>query len=91
MEKLYIETNRGKVPIDPEVVERLKLEKGEVSPFTRNRIVGENGDFPAETSMEKDPKNCGLPMSSEKDAENVQFSTSEIIDLAQGADSYEHR
>jgi hypothetical protein len=91
MEKLYIETDSGNLPIDPGVAERLKLEKGTFSPFTNRRIIGERGDFPKETPAEKGPKNseAALKLNEEgfEPTENIQFSTAEILDLARGVDS----
>ena len=90
MEELYIETKNGNVPIDPKVIKKFNLEQGSLSPFTRSRIVDKNGEFPAETATEKDPKNNGTTQKPEDgivETENVQFSTSEIIDLAHGEDS----
>lgn len=90
MEELFIETKNGKERIDPGLVQKLNLEKGSLSPFTRSRIVGKNGEFPYETATERDPKNNGRTQKPEDgivETENVTFSTSEIIDLAHGEDS----
>ena len=93
MEELYLETKNGNIPIDPKVIETFNLEKGTLSPFTRSRIVGKNGEYPKETKAEKDPKNNATTQKPEDgivETENVTFSTSEIIDLAHGEDSFEH-
>ena len=45
-ENLYIETLNGNIRIPRDIVESQGLEKGMLTPFTRFRIVGENGDFP---------------------------------------------
>lgn len=88
MEKLFVETSGGKSAIDPDVVRKYHLEKGTWSPFLRGRIVGESGDFPAETAAEKDPKNSGnVADPPENEPGGVMLSTSEIIDFAQGSDS----
>jgi hypothetical protein len=90
MDKLLLETDNGNVPIDPKVAKKMNLEKGSLSPFTRERILGKNGDFPPETAMEKDPKNSGKVESpAENDIKDggVMLTSSEVIDFAQGADS----
>jgi len=87
MENLFIETKSGNIPIDKEFIEKNNLKKGMISPFTRNRIVGENNDFPSRSSMMKDSKN-GLLNEDPEDTENVMLSTSEILDFSQGEDSH---
>ena len=90
MEKLYIETKNGNVPIDPEIAKKFNLEKGTLSPFTRSRIVGKDGEFSKETASNKAAQNHDHPPKSDDgvaETENVKFSTSEIIDLAHGEDS----
>lgn len=87
MEKLFIKTETGDRAIDREVARRYNLEKGLYSPFTHQPITNKNGEFPAELKAEKDPKNTGDNNLDNADKENVMFSTSEIIDFAQGTDS----
>lgn len=92
MEELYLETKNGKVPIDPAVAEKLGLEKGTKSPFSRQRIVGPNGEYPQETGIEKDPKNQPLSKSGRAEDDDplyggTMLTTSEILDFAQGTDS----
>lgn len=84
MENLYIETDNGNIPIKKEVIEKHKLEKGMISPFTRFRIVGENGEFPFRAAAKKDLKQDTM----NADAEDVMLTASEIIDFSQGADSH---
>lgn len=91
MKKLYLETKYGRVLIDPAVVEKYKLEIGEESPFTHDRIVDKDGDAEKENEPEKVPLegtkgelvNDGIA-----EIDNaLTLSTSEIIDFAQGTDS----
>lgn len=86
MENLYIETQDGRKSIDPKVIEKYKLEKGLISPFSRKPITGKFGEYPSETSIEKDPRNNG-GNDIQDDGENVMFSTSEVLDFAQATDS----
>ena len=82
MEKLYMETKAGNIPIDEKIVEKYDLEKGTFSPFTSNRIVNADGDFTKKIPP-KEPVSMG---ESEGDVD-VMEKTSEMIDLAQGVDS----
>lgn len=90
MKKLFIETKDGALPIEGKIAEKYSLEKGTKSPFTGGRIVGENGDFAKAPPKEKD---CRATEKSPKedhtaeDRDGTLFTTSEIIDLASGADS----
>jgi hypothetical protein len=85
MENLYIETLNGNIQIPRDIVESQRLEKGMLTPFTRFRIVGENGDFP-QRQVRGNQKDL-LNEDSEA-TENVMLSTSEIIDFSQGMDSH---
>jgi len=87
MERLYIETDSGRLPIDPAVAERLKLEKGTFSPFTNKRIVGEKGDFPERRPAKNGDGALKLDENKFEPTENIQFTTAEILDLALGTDS----
>ena len=91
-EELFMETNQGNIPIEPETVKKFHLEKGTLSPFSRRRIVDRHGDFPAETEAQKDQTNTVKGEKHQKDDEErqnggVMLTTSEIIDLAHGEDS----
>ena len=82
MEKLYIETDNGKIPIPINIAQKLNLKKGMLSPFTCNKIVGENNDS-------ENPDNEKPLLNEDPEAtENVMLSTSEIIDFSQGTDSH---
>ncbi len=96
MEKLYIETSRGNVPIDREFIEKYNLQKGMNTPFSRDRIVGNNGEFFIDPSQQEhvrahDTKKVpfdGFPDDEiETMDKGMELSTSEIIDFAQGVDS----
>lgn len=84
MKELYIESTDGNTPIDQEMVKKYNLKKGTLSPFTINRIVGQKGDFSREDNDEEnEPKEL-----TKGDLENeLILTTSEAIDIAEGADS----
>lgn len=86
MENLYIDTPNGRKPIEPKVAEKYNLEKGVISPFTREPLTDKHGEFPSMTSIEKDTKNNGGKRI-ENEEENVMMSTSEVLDFAQASDS----
>ena len=95
MERLMMETTKGTQPIDLDMVEKYDLHKGTHSPFTNRRIIGEGGDFPdiPFQDMEPIPSMDDLPKDGFPDDEidtmnhGFEFSTSEMIDFAQGVDS----
>lgn len=88
MEHLYLETAKGIVQIDDSIVEKYNLEKGTLSPFTHNCIVDYNGEF-----IRKEPPKENRPslMQGDDDVDTmengIRFSTSEILDIAEGVDS----
>lgn len=79
MEELFLETQDGLVPLDRKIIEKYKLKKGSLSPFTNCRIVDKNGNFETE---KKDKKKLTA-----QDGRSVKLTTSEQIDFSQGADS----
>lgn len=88
MERLFVETNQGPVHIDDALVEKYDLKEGTYTPFTHQRIVDNNGNFIHE---EVEKKNTSLKNEDDevKDLENgLMLSTSEMIDIAEGSDSY---
>jgi hypothetical protein len=90
MEELFLETESGFVPIEPGIVRKYKLEMGSRSPFARSRIVGRNGEYPPRPAAGSREKHWldEQPDHDISDIDNgVLFSTSEILDLAQGVDS----
>jgi len=89
MKKLDIETKNGNIPIDQKIVNKYNLEKGTKSPFTGNRIVGINGEYPLEKPKENDVSKLD-PDNGDGIAEmdgGLMLSTSEIIDFSEATDS----
>ncbi len=89
MEKLFIEINDEKIPISGDMVEKYHLKKGHLSPVTHNRIVDQYGDdrpkkIKKDKSYDKQEINKALESIMQ---ENLDLSTSEIIDFSQGTDS----
>lgn len=94
MDKLFVETDEGKVPVSQEITEKYKLEKGDKTPFTQGVIVDKSGSRnPPRKPEEKHDMNYGHKGKKESgivQLENgIMLSTSEILDIAQGADSHE--
>lgn len=99
MEELYLKTKSGKQPIEAAAAEKYHLEPGDLSPFTRERIVDRNGkkgkpadaDEDSEASIRQDFDNMplkGITGDGVDQMENgFEFSQSEIIDFSQGVDS----
>ena len=80
MEELFVATEQGNIPIDKSVVEKYNLERGLRTPFSGNVIVDKNSDAtPKKSTKNKKPL--------ENDESGVMFTTSEILDFADGADS----
>lgn len=87
MENLFLETQEGKLPIDPKIVNKYNLEKGTKSPFTGNRIVNKYGDY-TRSVPEEEPHDLSNHEDEIEDFENgMQLSTSEMLDIAQGVDN----
>lgn len=89
MEKLFLELNDDRVPLSEDMVQKYDLKKGMYSPFTRNRIVNEKGDFIVEKhkkdeTFEKQEVNKALESEMQ---ETFDLSTSEILDISEGVDS----
>jgi hypothetical protein len=99
MKELYLETEHGRERIDEQTVEKYHLESGTLSPFTQNRIVGENGEY-----RQKDDPDADDEASIRQDFDDMPLqgirgdgldemdngfvmSQSEIIDFSQGVDS----
>lgn len=99
MEKLFLETKNGTVPIEQSAIKKYDLHKGTKSPFTQDKIVDEKGEYilePSdgeenEKSIRQDFNNMpyqGIEGDGVDQMENgFQMSTSEIIDFSQGVDS----
>lgn len=87
MEELYIETKNGNLRIDDAFIQKYNLKKGTLSPFTRSRIVGKNGDFHRE-DLSEEKESISQVDDEIKEMENgLMLSQSEMIDIAQGVDS----
>jgi len=91
----YLKTENGNIQIDQDQVAKYNIKEGQISPYTKYRIVDKEGNFPKtrddETSrpkVEEMPEGEGL-----EDDEIVEFphgqilSQSEILDFSQGTDS----
>ena len=80
MEKLFLETKNGLVPISDEIIKKYGLKKGMRSPFTNVKIVDKAGNFDLEIMDPK--KNTGQMTNN-----TIMFTQSETIDIAKGEDS----
>lgn len=87
MENLYIDTPSGRLQIEARITKKYHLEKGLLSPFTRQPVTDEKGRFPACTDTENNPENNGAAQMHDMDEEDTILSTSEAIDFAQAADT----
>ncbi|HZK02622.1 MAG TPA: hypothetical protein VFC96_07155 [Anaerovoracaceae bacterium] len=96
MEKLFLDTPEGNIPIDPTFIEKYNLQKGMRSPFTNDRIVGENGEYfidPTKAECVRERRKRRLSFDGFRDDgiddmnHGAELSTSEIIDFSQGTDS----
>lgn len=96
--KLFLDTDKGLILLDKEIVEKYKLVEGRKSPFTRYYVVGEEGRGkfnPEKETSSPDPDEMPAGEGAEDD-EIVEFSDtgailsqSEIIDFSHGTDSEE--
>lgn len=95
MNEIFLETENGNIQIDQDQIIKYNIKEGQISPYTKYRIVDKDGNFPKtrddETSSTKViemPEGEGL-----EDDEIVEFphgqilSQSEILDFSQGTDS----
>lgn len=91
MEELFLETKNGNIPLSDDIIKKYNLKKGIKSPFSNERIVGKNGEY----FLEKPKKEGSLNEEKQvgdgiKEMENgIELSTSEMLDIASGADSYQ--
>ncbi|OQB14203.1 MAG: hypothetical protein BWY15_01326 [Firmicutes bacterium ADurb.Bin193] len=83
MAKLFLKTENGVLPIEQSQIKKYNLEVGEISPYTNYCIVDENGN----DKKRKKTKNKSHHSIDEIMDEGIVFSTSEILDIAQGADA----
>ena len=92
-EELFLETDWGRLNISRKMTDKYKLRKGDLSPFTCLRIVDADGDAAPEKPREKVSADSGN-INVDRDAAveqqgGVLLQKSEIIDISQGADSYD--
>lgn len=97
MKELYLKTDDDLVLIDPKLIEKYNLKEGDLSPYTRQRVVDKNGNYPKYDKDDKDktdtdvsqmPEGEGVDDDEIAEFENGQIlSQSEIIDFSQGTDS----
>ena len=99
MEDLYLETKNGRERLDDQTVEKYHLEPGTLSPFTQNRIVGENGEYQLKEDPQEDSEVSIRQDFNEMPFQGIrgdgvdqmdngfELSQSEIIDFSQGVDS----
>lgn len=78
MDNLFLQTDRGNLPLSPETIKKYNIKKGNKSPFLRYPVVDRFGDATAE------PPKKSPPVVEES---SLTLTTSEIIDFMQGADS----
>lgn len=98
MEELYLETKNGKKPIDAETTQKYHLKAGDYAPFSGQIITG---SAPSESATERRDSESSIRQDFYNLAEQgyhddeidqmdngFEFSQSEILDFAQGTDSY---
>jgi len=78
MDKLFVATSQGNIPIEQSMTEKYKLEKGLRTPFSGNVIVDKN------SNAKRPPRKKRAIQSDDK---GIIFTTSEILDFSSGADS----
>ncbi|MDP4152566.1 MAG: hypothetical protein Q8865_03865 [Bacillota bacterium] len=88
MEELFLKMNGEFIPIDSKMVEKYKLKKDMLSPFSRYPIVDKSGEFnnPEDKKMKDEEIEKDFPGLDDID-DGSKFETSEIIDISQGVDS----
>ena len=101
MKELYLKTDNDLVLIDPKLIEKYNLKEGDLSPYTRQRVVDKNGNYPVINKDDKDKTDTDVSQMPEgegvDDDEIAEFenglilSQSEIIDFSQGTDSSDER
>lgn len=87
MEDLFIETEKGNIPVDQNLIEKYDLKEGTFTPFTQERIVDKNGEFIYDMpEEERGSLNQGDDEIDEME-NGLALSTSEMIDIYEGTDS----
>lgn len=87
MDELYLKTENGNIPLDPAIIEKYNLKSGEKSPLTRMHIVDKNSKQDRPQSIKERNSLEPLEQNLEEKQEGEVFTTSEILDIAQGVDS----
>ncbi|BCN31844.1 hypothetical protein [Anaeromicropila herbilytica] len=88
MEKLFVEMNQKLIPIDDAIVQKYNLKEGTLTPLTNQRIVDISRNFIHEKDR-KEINSLDYHDSEIDEMENgLMLSTSEMIDIAEGSDSY---
>jgi hypothetical protein len=91
MEKLYLQTQSGRIPLDPEVVRKYGLRAGMTS--AGSLIVNERGEAPNEKDVHRPASEQYIneqPVIHDEIAQldnGMTLQTSEMIDFAQATDS----
>lgn len=93
MEELRIETPEGWLPLDTAMIQKYGLRPGARAPFTGDRIVGKNGEFPLGRFPKPVEEDAFKQHSEEeigvKAEDGIMLTASERIDFALGVDSDE--
>jgi hypothetical protein len=96
--ELFLETEKGLIPLDKEIIEKYNLSVGRKSPFTRYYVVDKTGKHQFNSEKETSSPDLDEMPAGEgaEDDEIVEFtdtgailSQSEIIDFSHGTDSQE--
>lgn len=91
MEKLFIKTKNQKQEISSELINKYKLEAGDITPFSKNKITDKQGLNKKKDKKKKNPPKEDLPYDNSDGIIELPggavMSTSEIIDISQGTDS----
>ena len=82
MDKLYVKTKKGDIPIEQGQVEKYHLTAGTLSPNNRYDIVDQTKEVKPKPQKTKADYNM-----EEVTSDGLRFQTSEILDIALGADS----
>jgi hypothetical protein len=87
MEDLYLRLKNEDSPIDQNIIEKYSLEKGSLSPFTRNRIVDSTGDYSSVAEKDEKPESEENRIQMNDLGNPLVLTTAEMIDITQGVDS----
>ncbi len=92
VDKLFIETENGRIELDDEIIKKYKIKPGTRSPFKGYRIIGANGEYKNEEKANADLSDNKDHNPDEEDGlvemdNDIVLSTSEMLDIAEGTDS----